>query len=151
MNKVCARAPFYLSVSVLFMSFLVLASVWIIADKVDKQSVNTEKNSLEARVAASLANNQSQQNGQDIARINGTLVDFIDNVNFVFNQTLTDLDRIISNINKTHYEIKHNANKSLYNQEKYFQPYFNESFQKLFQALNITDTGSNYSITGPIR
>ncbi len=41
------------------------------------------------------------------------------------------------------------ANKSLFNQENYFAPYFNETFQKIFKALDIKDTSSNLSLIGP--
>jgi len=44
--------------------------------------------------------------------------------------------------------IQFNANKSLYNQEHFFLPWQNETFQKLFKALNITDTSSNFTLNG---
>jgi hypothetical protein len=34
--------------------------------------------------------------------------------------------------------IDNNSNESLYNQEHYFKPYFNETFSKIFKALNIS-------------
>lgn len=36
-------------------------------------------------------------------------------------------------------EIERNSNASYKNQETYFKPYFNDSFSKIFDALNITN------------
>ena len=49
----------------------------------------------------------------------------------------------IFNISDT---IEANAKKSLQNQEQFFFPWQNETFQKLFKALNITDTGTNFTL-----
>lgn len=107
-NRICARTPFYLTSSSLIVMFAVLTSVWLISGKVDEQSLRTEENSREARNAASLAKNQSEQNGLDILSMNKTIeymnasqTDFFVDRNLAFNETFKIFNDVLSGISET--------------------------------------------------
>jgi len=59
------------------------------------------------------------------------------------NKTLQNQELYFPYFNKTFTilveEIKNNSNRSVYNQEHYFKPYFNQSFEKIYKLLNATD------------
>ena len=81
---------------------------------------------------------QSARNAQQLSRTAQKLNNSYDQIlslqeanNRRGNLTITLFQHLIGRIDQ-------NSNESLYNQEHYFKPYFNESFAKIFKALNIT-------------
>lgn len=75
---------------------------------------------------------QSIQNGMDVNRTLSQLLAGQQDANTRGNATLFLIHTAIQKIDQ-------NANNTFENQERYFKPFLNQSFEKIYSALNITD------------
>lgn len=95
------------------------------------------------------ARNEEQQNkneAQQLANqeyinetINAKFAETFERQNYFSNKSAARMNAILG-------EIRNTSNQSVTNQEQFFLPWMNETFQKLFTALDIKDKGSNFSI-----
>jgi hypothetical protein len=100
---------------------------------------------------------QGEHNTESIAVINATLVAFIQSLDerakvqneyrnvslLAQNETLFQLIDYNNNLTTLVNIMGQLTNATLINQELYFKPYLNESFGKIFKALNITEEEEN--------